>query len=453
MTSLRKRLMLTAAAVLVVVFVLMAGVLHYAFDRAVRAHSYAELDDRIRWLVRVLHADADGKLSLTRLPQDPRFDVVAGGLYWQIATADSVVLRSRSLGAQDLNWPAIWPPIGSRRSAIIGGSENQELLAMERAVAIETPTGHVEARIMVAIDDAELVEARQGFLAAIVPSLVAILLLLVAGLLAFLKFGLSPLSRIQAAMAAVRAGTQSTIAGTFAQEVQPLVDEANALIAARAQDLVDARARAGDLAHAIKTPLAVIDVHVRKLRSEGRADIADPVALELGHVDRVIRRELARARANIHAADRQRRTEVLPVLERTCGALSKLGRGRELHFEIDCDRSVQVLIDDTDLLEIMGNLVENATKWARSTVRVVSQAGEGGALSITVSDDGPGLSTLDILAVQARGVRLDQTVQGTGLGLGIVRDICGLYGGELVLGRSEAGGLSASVVIPASRVV
>jgi signal transduction histidine kinase len=235
--------------------------------------------------------------------------------------------------------------------------------------------------------------------------------------------------------------------------VQPLVDEANALIAARSQDLVDARARAGDLAHAIKTPLAVIDVHVRKLRSEGQADIANPIAVELGHVDRGIRRELARARANIHATNLKRRVNVFPVLERTCGALAKLTRGHDLRFEIDCDRSMQVLVDDTDLLEFMGNLVENATKWASSTVWVAGRRGEDGSLSLTVTDDGPGLSPQDIVAVQARGVRLDQAVHGTGLGLGIVRDICALYGGELILGRSEVNGLSASVVIPASRVV
>ncbi len=355
MISLRRRLMVTAALVLVVMFVLMAGVLNFAFDRAVRAHTYAELDDRIGGLSRVLQADTDGTLRLTRLPHDPRYDVPSGGLYWQIGTADGIVLRSRSLGTTDLAWPEIWPPIGSKRSMVMAGPENQELLAMERAVVLETPAGPSEARIMVAIDDAELVEARQGFLAAIIPSLVAILVLLVLGLWAFLRFGLAPLNRLQAAIADVREGTQQMIFGSFPQEVQPLVDEANALIAARSKDLVNARARAGDLAHAIKTPLAVIDVQVRKLRSEGQAEIADPIAVELGHVDGVIRRELARARANIHAANRQRRIEVLPVLQRTCGALSKLTRGRDLSFQIDCDRSLQVLVDDTDLLEIMGN--------------------------------------------------------------------------------------------------
>jgi hypothetical protein len=171
--SLHRRLLLTATAVLAVVFVLMAGVLNFAFDRAVRAHTYAELDDRIGGLVRVLRADTDGRLSLTRLPHDPRLDVVAGGLYWQIGTADGIALRSRSLGALDLAWPDIWPQIGSRRSTMMAGPEKQELLAMERAVAIETPAGHSEARIIVAIDNAELVEARQGFLVAIVPSLVS----------------------------------------------------------------------------------------------------------------------------------------------------------------------------------------------------------------------------------------------------------------------------------------
>lgn len=452
MISLHRRLLLTAAVVLTAVFVLMAGVLNYAFDRAVRAHTYAELDDRIGGLARGLHSGADGGLFLLRLPHDPRFDVIAGGLYWQIGTADRVVLRSGSLGALDLAWPDIWPQVGGKRVAVMAGPRDQELLAVERAVPVETPSGPSEARIMVAIDDAELVEARQGFLAAIVPSLAGILILLVAGLWGFLRFGLAPLNQLQGAIADVRAGTRPTISGEFPREVQPLVDEANALIAARAKDLVQARARAGDLAHAIKTPLAVIDVHVRRLRSEGQLDIADPIALELSHMDGVVRRELARARANIHAASRQGRTEVGPILKRTCTALSKVGRGRELSFNIDCDRSIAVLMDETDLLEITGNLVENAAKWAQSAIRVSARRGDDGSARLEVTDDGPGLSPQDILAVQARGVRLDQTVHGTGLGLGIVRDLCDLYGAELLLDRAPDGGLRAVVAFPAERV-
>jgi signal transduction histidine kinase len=232
----------------------------------------------------------------------------------------------------------------------------------------------------------------------------------------------------------------------------PLVDEANAVIAARAQDLIAARARAGDLAHALKTPLALINVQLRRLRAEGQSSLADPIAEEVDNMDRVIRRELARARANIHAASLQHRTAAFPIVERTCLAISRLNSGGTKTVTVDFDRSIELLIDETDLMEMVGNLTENAMKWARSSIQVFGARQVSGGASLTVDDDGPGLSPADILTVQTRGMRLDQSVQGTGLGLGIVRDLCELYGGELLLGRAPSGGLRATITFPSSRV-
>ncbi len=450
MMSLRRRLLVAAAGVLSAAMVLMGFSLIYAFDQAVQAHAYAELEDRVDGLVRSLRIDGAGQVSLIRNPGDPRFEKQAGGLYWQIGSGTAVELASRSLGDTRLPWGEP-PRLGARRQSLIQGPKGQELLAYESNLAFDKPSGQAEIRFLMAIDDAELVEARTGFLKAIVPSMAAIFIVLLASLAAFIRFGLSPLNRVQTALADVRTGRRTTIAGDFPLEIMPLVDEANAVIAARAQDLIAARSRAGDLAHALKTPLAVLDVLVRRLRGNGQSDLADPIADEVGNMDRVIRRELARARANFHAASHRMPTPTFPVVERTCTAISRLSNARSISLEIAFDRTIALLVDETDLMEMIGNLTENAMKWAQTRIVVSGRRLDIGDVLLSVGDDGPGLSPEEIVAVQTRGVRLDQSVQGSGLGLGIVRDLCELYGGELILGRSEMGGLSATLQFPASR--
>ncbi len=452
MTSIRRRLLVIAAVVLSLAFVLMGFALVVAFDRAVRAHAYAELEDRLDGLVRSFRIEPDGSMRLVREPGDPRFQKVSGGLYWQIGTGAKVEFASRSLADTPLPWAAEPPRLGARRMSLMRGPKDQELLTYESNLAFDRAQGQVEMRFMMAIDDAELLEARAAFLESIVPSMLAVLVLLVGCLAAFIRFGLSPLNQVQTALADVRAGRRSTIAGRFPREIMPLVEEANAVIAARAQDLIAARARAGDLAHALKTPLAVLDVLVRRLRGNGQSELADPIADEVSNMDRVIRRELARARANFHAASHQAPTLTFPIVERTCTAIARLSSARSIALELEFDRTISLLVDETDLMEMVGNLTENAMKWARATVVVSGRRLDGGGALLSIEDDGPGLSPAEIVAVQTRGVRLDESVQGTGLGLGIVRDLCELYGGELVLGRSDRGGLRAALQFPPNRV-
>ncbi len=453
MISLHQRLLTTAATTLLIVFVMAGLALSLAFDRALRAHAIGEVSDRINALVRSSRIGEDGILQLARQPGDPRFSLVYGGMYWQIGRLSGHEnLRSPSLADYHMPWANDPPRVGTLRTGIMTGPESQKLLIAERVVMIDAPNGAKPVRYLVGIDDNELVDARIGFYEAMVPSLFAVFGLLLAGLLFFLRFGLAPLNQLQNALSDVRMKRTSTILGAFPKEIVPLVEEANALILARSNDLIAARSRAGDLAHALKTPLAVLDVHVRKLRTMGYPELADPVAQEVDQMDRVIRRELARARANIHAISVQRRVDAFPVVERISSALAKLTDAKMLSFTLDFDHSIGLLVDETDLMEMIGNLVENATKWAKTSIHISSSRTSDGTVIITVEDDGPGLSAEEIMAVQTRGVRLDQSVQGTGLGLGIIRDLCELYGCELLLGPAKAGGLGASVVFPASRV-
>ncbi len=213
MTSLRRRLVVTAGGVLSAAFILMGLALVFAFDRAVRAHTYSELEDRVDGLVRSLRIENDGTFRLIRNPGDPRFEKPAGGLYWQIGSGSKVELKSHSLANASLPWSETAPRLGTRRSSIMKGPGNQELLAYESNLAFDAPKGQVEIRFMMAIDDAELLDARAGFLEAIIPSMLAIILLLVASLVAFIRYGLAPLNRLQSALADVRSGRTSNISG------------------------------------------------------------------------------------------------------------------------------------------------------------------------------------------------------------------------------------------------
>ncbi len=191
MTSIRRRLLFIAAVVLSLAFVLMGVALVVAFDRAVRAHAYAELEDRLDALVRSFRIENDGTMRLVREPGDPRFQKPFGGLYWQIGTGAKVEFSSRSLADMHLPWAAEPPRLGARRMSLMRGPKDQELLTYESNLAFDRAQGQVEMRFMMAIDDAELLEARTAFLEAIVPSMLAVFALLVGSLAAFIRFGLS----------------------------------------------------------------------------------------------------------------------------------------------------------------------------------------------------------------------------------------------------------------------
>jgi signal transduction histidine kinase len=447
MKSLHRRLLIVATIALSVALLAVGVGLSFAFERAMRARVVAELADQLDVLVQAVRIDRNG-LALVRNPPDPRFERAYGGFYWQIGRQSRTEAKSRSLWDQTLAWAVRPPRMGETRSSLMDGPSSQELIIVERQVMIDAPDGAEPVRFLVGLDDNELIEARTGFFEAIIPALIAVGASLLLGLWAFLRFGLAPLNRLQGALADVRNNKAAMIEGTYPAEVMPLVQEVNALIGARNEDLVKARSRAGDLAHALKTPLAVLSTQVRELREAGQAQVADEIAMEIDQIDRVVRRELARARANLQANRQITVTTIAPIVARTCAALGKLKAHAALGFEIKADASAAVTVDETDLMEMVGNLIENAAKWAVTKIRVDTEIGAAGLVGIIVSDDGPGLTPEQTRDVMRRGIRLDETVQGTGLGLSIVRDLAEAYGGDLMLGRSDLGGLRAALLLP-----
>lgn len=375
-----------------------------------------------------------GQPIVERSPSGGNFDRPFSGAYWQVSGAGTV-LTSRSLWDQTL--PASGT-VGEARVALrdVPGPRGVPLRLAEREVllpGLDAPVRVAVALSRTATDD-EIAWLRRAL------TLLFVLLGvgLVAGVVVQVVLGLAPLRRIRRALSEVRAGARGSLAIEAPTEITPLVAEVDALIAQNAATVERARAHVGNLAHALKTPVAVL----RNALDTGDLPVARAEAAAL---DRLVQHHLARARSAARAGGTE--IAVLAAAEEIASALRRLFAGRGVAIAVDGDPAARLRADPQDLTEMLGNLMENACKWARARVSVTIAA-EPAGVALTVEDDGPGLPDGAQAAALARGARLDETAPGSGLGLAIVADLAGLYGGGLDLRRSEAGGLAARLFLP-----
>jgi signal transduction histidine kinase len=268
------------------------------------------------------------------------------------------------------------------------------------------------------------------------------------GGLSMVRRGLSPFSELRERLAAVHQGRDRRVEGRYPSEVQPLVDDLNALLEHRDQTVRRAIAKAGDLAHALKTPLAVLAHEAEVADGAGQGELAAVMRQQVERMRRQMDYHLAHARAAASGAAPGAHCAVLPSAEGLARTLLRLHADRGLSIEVDVDPAHAVRSEREDLDEMLGNLLDNACIWARSRIGIASAA-TGGGVAITVDDDGPGLDASMREAVLQRGVRADEAAPGSGLGLAIVRDLAELYGGSITLSASPAGGLRARLELPA----
>jgi len=272
--------------------------------------------------------------------------------------------------------------------------------------------------------------------------------LLAAGLTQ-VRTGLAPLGQLRARLAAVREGRATRVDGSYPAEVQPLVDDLNALLDERERSVARAQAKAGDLAHGLKTPLAVLTQELERPGSLARPELAATFRQQLDRMRRQVDYHLAQARAAASGPGLGVRCEVAASAEGLVRALERLHAGRGLVIEAETPPTLVVRVERADLDEMLGNLLDNACKFAGSRVRLAASAADA-AVQITVDDDGPGLDPALRESVLQRGVRADQAFPGAGLGLAIVRELAELYGGSVALDRSPEGGVRARLRLPAA---
>jgi len=259
--------------------------------------------------------------------------------------------------------------------------------------------------------------------------------------------GLSPVNRLRARLADVHAGREPRVTGRYPAEVQPLVDDLNVLLDERERRVARAAARAGDLAHGLKTPLAVLAHEAGQAMAAGQSELAGAIEQQIDRMRRQIDRHLALARSTAAGTAPAARTPVIASAEALARTLLRLHAGRGLRIDVDADAAHAFRGQREDLDEMLGNLLDNACKWARSRVALAS-AVETGQLILRVDDDGPGLAASMRESATERGVRADETAPGSGLGLAIVRELAELYGGSVALAVSPLGGLRAELRLP-----
>ena len=277
--------------------------------------------------------------------------------------------------------------------------------------------------------------------------LLAVAIACMAAGLSLVRRAFSPFDALRRRLAEVRKGAETAVAGSYPGEVQPLVDELNALLAHTRRAVERATAKAGDLAHGLKTPLAVLSNEADRLRSAGDSEFADTLAREVAQMRRQIEWHLAHARAAASGTALHERSPVADSVEGLRRALGRLhaSRGIAIESRVSPGHSFHGRREDLD--EMLGNLLDNACQWAKTRVAVDSDVRDG-RLSVTVDDDGPGIPPELRESVLRRGVRADEAAPGSGLGLAIVRELAELYGGEIALGASPAGGLRARLELP-----
>ena len=448
--SLKFRLFAAAAICIIGALVLYWSVLTQIFEQHVSERLYKELEAHLNQLTTRLEASDKGEITVSDTLDNPRFERPFGGLYWQVITTSGEVISSRSLWDQTITAPAVQNGTGEVSRHRDVKSNTGTLLLVGRTVVIKAGEKDRQVQLIVAMDQNELTTARASF-ASDVSVLVALLaLFLFAAMAAQTLIGLRPLSTLRNRVNAMASNRQDVLEGQFPSEVEPLVAELNGLLTERTHMVDRARASASDLAHGLKTPLAILSAEGRAIAEAGHEDIAREINLQIGVMNRQIERQLARARARGQRRLVGHGTELKPAISKLIRAFRQLPRGKQITWHEDIAAGLCADIDLMDLEEVAGNILDNARKWTDDEVTVSARALGADDVMIVVEDNGPGVPQQQTLAISQRGNRMDEEAPGSGLGLAITQDILEIYNGRMAIENLAPHGLKIEIVLPAS---
>ena len=453
--SLALRLFLSATAWTVIILLVTGVVLSSLYRQAVER----AFDRRLGVYLRTLVADiASPEEAGEKFPQslgEPLFELPLSGWYWQVTRVDpgkTEVRSSRSLwdgGLPHLRDQGIPGSADGSRAGYVGGPEDQRLRLVERNVDLGDE-GHY--LVAIAGDAAEISDETRSFDQALIITFSILTAVLLLTTTFQVRFGLAPLKRITDGLAAIRSGSAERLTGKFPEEIAPLARETNALIETNREIVERARTHVGNLAHALKTPLSVM---VNEATAHGTEPFGRKILEQADIMRDQVARHLERARLAARLTVVGSVTQAAPVVTALARTMEKIHRDKNLTIDVHADETARFHGERPDLEEMVGNLVDNACKWATSRVAIEvvrerpDAASERQVVRVIVDDDGRGLSPSEREQVAKRGRRLDETKPGSGLGLSIVLELAGLYGGGLTLGTAPLGGLRAELVLPA----
>jgi signal transduction histidine kinase len=447
--SIAARLFLTAAAMSLVVL-LIASILLTAYYRSEAEEVFERrLDVYLRAIVAdVSESGQEGRTGPGQLG-DPQFELPGSGWYWQITRLDDKsheIKASRSLFAgmlpklSDLGVPA---EVGGFRRGYALGPDGRRLRIVERVIDVGDVGIYL---VQVAGSGEEMEEQIARFRFALIVAFGALAIALAIGAAFQVRFGLRPLRQLQRELASIRRGERERIMGNYPSEVAPLADELNLLISANRDILERARTQVGNLAHALKTPLSVIVNEADAAPGQLAQKVQEQAQIMRDQISFYLDRARAAARGGALGAA----TPVAPSIDALLRAFGKIYGDTGVIFSGGADPSLRFLGERQDLEEMIGNLLDNAGKWAKSrvTIEVSVETASRPALRVIIDDDGPGLAPHLRATATQRGRRLDETKPGSGLGLSIVVDLAAAYGGSLQLNDSPSGGLRAELQLP-----
>ncbi|MFZ4537649.1 sensor histidine kinase [Propionivibrio sp.] len=452
--SLRLRLLLGTLVWIAASIAVAGWALGVLFSQHVAMQFHAELNTHLDQLAAHLVVDQSGQPALSVAQSEPRFSRPYSGIYWQIDGLERPqgtalgLLRSRSLWDDVLKVPVDAPLNGEVHQHRIAGPGGARLGAVERAVMPEVAAGQAgnAFRLVVAADERQMLEPVKKFSGMLWLALGLLGLGLGAVAVIQVLVGLAPLRRLFGALAAVRSGDTQKLEGHFPGEVQPLVEEFNSVLAQNAEVVERARTQAGNLAHALKTPLSVIANAANGKDSELARMVSGQVEVARKQIDYHLSRSRAAASVRVPGA----RTVVLPVLDGLVRVMRRIHVERNLEIVVQPVSQPAVFRgEEQDLQEMLGNLLDNACKWAAQRIEV-TLAVVSDELRITLDDDGRGIAEGERERVLSRGERADEQVPGSGLGLAIVEDLARLYGGRVELADSPLGGLRVVLALPSA---
>ncbi|GHA29243.1 ATPase [Devosia pacifica] len=431
---------------LVVALIATGILLTSLYSRALDTSLTETLEFHAESLAGALLATGDPLSERIRLA-DPRFDRPRSGWYWTVRNTDGD-LYNLSTSVVGIDLPELDAPANvlGVRTDTYEDAFATEIRAVERTVSLDGE----RYRILVTGSLSEILELVGEFRGQtfIVLGAVGIMLAMMSGLVA--RFALKPIDRLSAAIEGVREGENTRVVGAFPREIAPLAEEVNELLRSNSEIIERARNQVGNLAHGLKTPIAVL----RNEASASDSQIAQIVVSETDKMSTLVSTYLERARLTARTSIVGKRSDTSAVVTRLARVMAKIHPQRSVRCVADPETTPWFRGDEADLEEIVGNLLDNACKWASDTVQLEagSASGATGAMVVLrIEDDGPGLSSEEIEQVMRRGVRLDEKTPGSGLGLDIVKELVDVYGGAITFSASRLGGLLVELTLPAAR--